>query len=63
MKKWLIGSFFIESLSNSWYDPEDHFEDIIDMVSIGSWAEREIDNIKLTEKRVKSSNKKWLSKK
>lgn len=33
---------------NSWYDPEDHFEDVLDMVPIGSWAEREIDDIKLS---------------
>lgn len=33
---------------NSWYDPDEHFEDVLEMVSIGSGAEREIDNIKLS---------------
>jgi DNA-damage-inducible protein D len=33
---------------NSGYDPDEHFEDILEMVSIGSGAAREIDNIKLS---------------
>ena len=33
---------------NSWFDLEDHFEDMLDMVAIGSWAERKLEDIKLS---------------
>jgi len=32
---------------NSDYDVDDHFVEFNDMVSIGSWAQREVDDIKL----------------
>lgn len=37
-----------EACRNSGYNVSDHFEDILEMVSIGSGAEREIDNVKLS---------------
>jgi DNA-damage-inducible protein D len=37
-----------EACKNSNYNVVDHFEDILDMVSIGSGAERPIENIKLS---------------
>ena len=37
-----------EACKNSGYAVADHFEDILDMVSIGSGAEREIDDVKLS---------------
>ena len=37
-----------EACKNSGYQVADHFEDILGMVSIGSGAEREIDNVKLS---------------
>lgn len=37
-----------ESCKNSWQQVLDHFEDMLDMLSIGSWAQRESDNIKLS---------------
>ncbi|TAL57882.1 MAG: DNA damage-inducible protein D [Bacteroidetes bacterium] len=37
-----------EACNNSGYKDADHFEDILEMVFIGSGAEREIDNIKLS---------------
>jgi DNA-damage-inducible protein D len=37
-----------EACKNSGYQDTDHFEDILDMVSIGSSAEREINNVKLS---------------
>ena len=33
---------------NSWYSIADHFGDINDMVEIGSWSQREIDDINLS---------------
>lgn len=37
-----------EACKNSGYNVSDHFEDILEMVPIGSGAEREIDNVKLS---------------
>lgn len=37
-----------EACKNSGYKVADHFEDILDMVSIGSGAEREIEDVKLS---------------
>lgn len=37
-----------EASKNSGHKPEDHFEDILEMVGIGSGAERAIENIKLS---------------
>lgn len=37
-----------EACKNSWYNINEHFEDILDMVSIGSKAERQIYDIKFS---------------
>lgn len=37
-----------EACKNSGYREQDHFEDILEMVSIGSGAERKIDDVKLS---------------
>ena len=37
-----------ESCKNAWQLVSDHFEDVLDMVSIGSGAERQANNIKLS---------------
>lgn len=37
-----------EACKNSGYNVSDHFEDVLEMVPIGSGAEREIDNVKLS---------------
>ena len=41
-----------EASKNSGHKPEDHIEDILDMVGIGSGAERAIENIKLSLQRI-----------
>ena len=37
-----------EACKNSGHASQDHFEEILDMVSIGSGAERSVENIKLS---------------
>ena len=37
-----------EACRNSGYEVDDHFEDMLEMVSIGSGAERPLNNVKLS---------------